>query len=46
MLIQAIEKAINKYPDCISKGKIAARFVDKKFSWKILGNQLQNFFFK
>lgn len=44
MLIQAIEKVINKYPDCISKGKIAARFVDQNFSWKILGNQLQNYF--
>ena len=44
MLIQAIEKVIAKYPDCISKGQIAARFVDKNFSWEILGNRLQNYF--
>lgn len=45
MLIQAIENVIDKYPDCIGRGQIAARFVDRNFSWKILVNRVQNYFF-
>lgn len=45
MLIQAIEEVITEYPECIDQGKIAASFVDKNFSWEILSNILQNYFF-
>lgn len=45
MLVNAIEDSVNNFSDCIRKGKIASEYVDKEFSWEILSNRLQYYFF-
>lgn len=42
-LKSAIEYAVNNYFECINKGIVAAKCIDKNFSWKVLAERLETY---